>query len=227
VTDEEAFRAMHVLAKMEGISVEPAAGVAFAGLFKLVGEGWIGPSEDVVVNCSGHTFPVSQELLGDEWARSFEVPEEKEEAVSVAVAPAPLPQEGLLSALERLDERVNRILIVDDSADARRLLRRILQARGNYMLVEAGNGREALQVATAEPPDLILLDLMMPDMDGFTVLDALKRSDQLREIPVIVVTAKELTAQERQRLAGQADSLLQKGSFTDLDLLDEMVDVLT
>jgi threonine synthase len=142
-------------------------------------------------------------------------------------ASARLPQEGLLSALERLDERVNHILIVDDSPDARRLLRRILQARGNYELVEAGTGREALALAAAKPPDLILLDLMMPEMDGFAVLDALKRSDQLRDIPVIVVTAKELTSQERQRLAGQADSLLQKGSFTDLDLLDEMVDVLT
>jgi len=230
VSDQEAFRAMHVLAKMEGISVEPAAGVAFAGLFKLIGLGLIGPDENVVVNCSGHTLPVSQELLGDEWARSlertlvFDVPQP---TAAVPLVAAQLPQEGLLSALERLDLRVHRILIVDDSSDARRLLRRILQSRGNYTLVEAANGREALHLATAEPPDLILLDLMMPAMDGFAVLDALKRSETLREIPVIVVTAKELTAQERQRLAGQAQSLLQKGSFTDLDFLDEMVDVLT
>jgi len=231
VSDQEAFRAMHVLAKMEGISVEPAAAVAFAGLFKLIGLGLIGPDENVVVNCSGHTLPVSQELLGDEWARSFDVPQPTAAVPLVAAVPAAvaaqLPQEGLLSALERLDERVHRILIVDDSSDARRLLRRILQARGNYTLVEAANGREALHLATAEPPDLILLDLMMPAMDGFAVLDALKRSETLREIPVIVVTAKELTAQERQRLAGQAQSLLQKGSFTDLDMLDELVDVLT
>jgi CheY-like chemotaxis protein len=66
----------------------------------------------------------------------------------------------------------------------------------------------------------------MPEMDGFAVLDALKRNEALREIPVIVVTAKELTQYERQRLAGQAESLLQKGSFTDLDLLDELVNAL-
>ena len=221
VSDEEAFRAMHVMAKMEGISVEPAAGVAFAGLFKLLSQGLIGPDETVVVNCSGHTFPVEAELLGDEWARSFDAT--KVEAPALAAAPQ--PQEGLLSALERLDERVHRILIVDDHADARRLLRRILQARGNYALFEASDGYEALAVAEAEQPDLILLDLMMPGMDGFAVLDALKRSEPLREIPVIVVTAKELTAQERLRLA-QADSLLQKGSFTDVDLLGELQDVL-
>ncbi len=217
VSDDEAFRAMHVLAKMEGISVEPAAAVAFAGLFKMIELGMIGPHENVVVNCSGHTFPVARELLGDEWEQSFDVP---------PAAAAPLPQEGLLSALERLDKRVNRILIVDDNSDARRLLRRILQARGNYTLFEAGNGREGLALAAAERPDLILLDLMMPEIDGFAVLEALKRTEALREIPVIVVTAKELTAHERQRLAGQAESLLQKGSFTDLDLLDELVDAL-
>ena len=222
VSDEEAFRAMHVMAKMEGISVEPAAGVAFAGLFKLISQGLIGPAETVVVNCSGHTFPVEAELLGDEWARSFDAT--KVEAPALAAAPH--PQEGLLSALERLDERVNRILIVDDHADARRLLRRILQARGNYTLFEASGGSEALSLAEAEHPDLILLDLMMPGMDGFAVLDAMKRTEALREIPVIVVTAKELTAQERQRLA-QADSLLQKGSFTDVDLLGELQDVLS
>ena len=221
VSDEDAFRAMHVMAKMEGISVEPAAGVAFAGLFKLLGQGLIGPDETVVVNCSGHTFPVEAELLGDEWARSFDATKVEAPALAAALH----PQEGLLSALERLDERVNRILIVDDNVDARRLLRRILQARGNYALFEASDGREALVVAGAEHPDLILLDLMMPEMDGFAVLDALKRSEPLRAIPVIVVTAKELTAQERQRLA-QADSLLQKGSFTDVDLLGELQDVL-
>jgi threonine synthase len=184
----------------------------------MIGLGMIKPNETVVVNCSGHTFPVTQELLGDEWVQSFDVPQP-------AVA-APLPQEGLLSALERLDKRVSRILIIDDHPDARRLLRRILQARGNYALFEAGSGGEGLAMAAAERPDLILLDLMMPEMDGFDVLDSLKRTEALREVPVIVVTAKELTEQERQRLAGQAQSLLQKGSFTDLDLLDGLVDVL-
>ena len=210
---------------MEGISIEPAAGVAFAGLFKLISQGQIGHDEVVVVNCSGHTFPVEAELLGEEWARSFDATKVPTTGAP-ALAGGPLPEEGILSALERLDERISRILIVDDNADARRLLRRILQARGNYTLFEAGDGREALTVASAERPDLILLDLMMPGMDGFAVIDALKRTEALREIPVIVVTAKELTLQERQRLAGQAESLLEKGSFTDLDLLNELKDAL-
>ncbi|MEA3339582.1 MAG: pyridoxal-phosphate dependent enzyme, partial [Chloroflexota bacterium] len=72
VTDEETFRAMHVMAKLDGVSMESAAAVAFAGLFKLLNKGIIKRDEVVVVNCSGHTFPVEKHLLGDEWARTVE-----------------------------------------------------------------------------------------------------------------------------------------------------------
>src|SRR3972149_3846801 len=74
VSDEEAFRAMHVLAKMEGISAEPAAAVAFAGLFKLIRAGVIKPSDTVVVNCTGHTMPAEQIVLGDNWSRDVKFP---------------------------------------------------------------------------------------------------------------------------------------------------------
>ena len=216
VSDEEAFRAMHVMAKMDGISTEPAAAVAFAGLFKMISQQIIKHDEVVVVNCSGHTFPVEKELLGDGWARSVEVPE--------AVALAAVPQEGLLSALERLDDRMRDILIMDDNPEAVLLLRRILQAHGRFTIREAANGRIGLELMRAQPPDLILLDLMMPEMDGFAVLDALKTDRRLSEIPVIVVTAKELTPIERERLSGKAQSLLQKGSFTDLDIVDALTE---
>jgi threonine synthase len=214
VSDEEAFRAMHVMAKMDGISVESATGVVFAGLFKLIGQQVIKRTETVVVNCTGHTLAVQQELLGDDWARSFEVPQ--------AEAPSAAPQEGLLSALERLDDRMRDILIIDDNPDATLLLRRVLQAYGHYTLREAKNGRIGLDMCRAQRPDLILLDLMMPEMDGFAVLDALKHDDNLKDVPVIVVTAKELTPVERRRLSGKVQSLLQKGSFTDQDIMDAL-----
>ncbi len=70
VTDEEAFRAMHILAKMEGISVEPAAAVAFAGLIKMARAGVIQPEDVIVVNCSGHTMPIERTILGEGWARN-------------------------------------------------------------------------------------------------------------------------------------------------------------
>ena len=71
-------------------------------------------------------------------------------------------------------------------------------------------------------PDLILLDLMMPDMDGFAVIDNLKADPKLRDIPVIVITAKELNLKDRERLQGQIQMLLQKGAFMDEDLLQEI-----
>jgi threonine synthase len=218
VSDQESFRAMHVMAKMDGFSVEPATAAAFAGLFKLIGQQVIKRDEIVVVNCSGHTFPVEKELLGDEWARDVEVPE--------PTSAASVPQEGLLSALERLDDRMHDILIMDDTPEALRLLRRILQAYGSFNVREAENGRIGLDMVYQRPPDLILLDLMMPEMDGFAVLDTLKTDKELSKIPVIVVTAKELTAIEKQRLSGKVQSLMQKGVFSDQDIVDKMVEML-
>jgi CheY-like chemotaxis protein len=64
---------------------------------------------------------------------------------------------------------------------------------------------------------------MMPGMDGFEVLEALKDDDGFSDVPVIVITAKELTASERQRLGGRIETLMQKGSFTDEELLEEIL----
>jgi threonine synthase len=216
VSDEESYRAIHVMAKMEGLSMEPAAAVAFAGLFKLVRAGHIRPDDVVAINCTGHTFPVEVETLGENWLRNMELPSE-----------APLPQEGLLAALRRLDERVRSIALVDDTADARRLIRRILQAQGAYQILEAESGRAGLELIRTQHPDLVILDLMMPEMDGFAVLDALRADEATQDIPVIVITAKPLTPEERDRLTGQIETLLQKGSFMDDDLLADVVDALT
>jgi threonine synthase len=215
VSDEEAFRAMHVMAKLDGLSMEPAAAMAFAGLFKLLSEGVIRRDEVVVVNCSGHTFPVEKHLLGEAWARTVEVPAEP-----------PAVEDGLLSSLEQLDRSVHRIAILEDDPGASRLLRRILQARGDYQIFEAHDGRAGLELIRRERPDVVLLDLMMPGMDGFQVLEAVKEDEELAHIPVIVITAKELTPSERARLNSQIQRLLQKGDFSDEDLLREILDVL-
>ncbi|HUF39995.1 MAG TPA: pyridoxal-phosphate dependent enzyme [Anaerolineales bacterium] len=214
VTDEEAFRALHVTAKMEGLSTELATGVGFAGLIKLVRAGVIRPDEVVLVNCTGHTMPVEPAVLGANWAHSVEF---------TARPDAGLREEGLLSALRGVtQDRFPHILVADDTPEARRLIVRILQSQGNFTISEAENGRVALEIARKDPPDLVILDLMMPEMDGFTVLDRFKDIPSLAEVPVIVVTAKELTVREKARLAGRIKSLMQKGSFMDDDLFEEI-----
>jgi threonine synthase len=214
VTDEETYRTIHILAKMEGFSVEPAAAVAFAGLIKTVRAGLIQPSDTVVVNCTGHTMPVENVILGEGWARNVSTPHQ---------SLAEVPEEGLLAALNRITaERFPRIVIVDDVPEARRLLRRILQSQGDYSIYEAQNGREAIDLAKKELPDLMILDLMMPEVDGFGVLDALKADADTAHIPVVVVTAKELTLREKERLGGQIQALMLKGEFMSDELAGEV-----
>lgn len=214
VTDEESFQAMHLLVKMEGISAEPASGAAFAGLIKLIRNGVIKSTDTVVVNCTGHTMPAEPLVLGSGWARNVVLPKEQASEGE---------EEGLLAALNRIaPDRFPRIAIIDDTADARRLVRRILQSQGDYLIFEAGNGIEGLELIQRELPDLIILDLMMPEMDGFAVLDSLKSNPLTVEIPIIVSTAKELTNEEKTRLKGQIQVVLQKGDFMSDEFLEEV-----
>ena len=183
----------------------------------MVRSGQIKSSDIVVLNCTGHTVPVGQEVIGDDWARDIEYPPERVmEQVSA-------PEDGLLAALNQVSvERYPRVVIVDDHPHVRRLIRRILQAQGEYTLFEAEDGKSAITLIQKEMPDLVILDLMMPEMDGFSVLDALRNDPTTASIPIIVVTAKELTVQEKKRLEGQIQSLMQKGDFLNDELLEEV-----
>lgn len=220
-TDEEAFEATRILARTEGISVEPATAVALAGLVKMVRRGAIKPNDVVVFNISGHTFPVEKAILGQKWMHEIDL--------SHADTAPSLPTSGLLSALDELDEvnvPIRQVLVVEDNADAARLLSRVLQVKAGYDVQIARNGREGLDMARQLKPDLIVSDLMMPEMDGFQLIDQLKSDNALRHIPIIVLTAKELTPQERDRLAGRIDSFLQKGSFLNDELLQQILESL-
>lgn len=213
--DEEAFSAIRILARNDGVSVEPATGVTFAGLFKMVQRGIIKPDDVVVVNCSGHTMPVETQILGDQWQRSVDL--------SVRTPQPVLPEEGLLSALEQVDSLVKRIVVVEDNKDAARLIQRILEAKGNYEVHVANDGANGIDLIRKVRPELVVTDLMMPGVDGFTVIDTMKADPDMTRIPIVVVTAKELTAKERARLSGQINMLLQKGSFIDEEFVESLV----
>ncbi len=214
VSDEEAFEALHLIAKLEGLSAEPAAAAAFAGLIKLARSDVFKREEIIIVNCSGHTMPVDPHLLSAGWS--------KDVAINQFALPEQ-PIDGLLGALDTLREDFTRdILIVDDQVDARRLIRRVLEAQGSYKVFEAENGMDALRHIENMPPDLVILDLMMPEMDGFEVLETIKRMSDQRDIPIIVITAKELMTKERASLEGRIEGLLTKGDFLGEDLVDQV-----
>ena len=103
----------------------------------------------------------------------------------------------------------------------REMLRRRLEKEG-WKVIEAENGRAALERMAESRPELILLDLMMPEMDGFQFLDEVRKHEGWRSIPVIVVTAKELTPEDRQRLNGSVEKILQKGAYGGEELMREI-----
>jgi CheY-like chemotaxis protein len=132
----------------------------------------------------------------------------------------PIDRDRLLVVLQRY-RRDRPVLVVDDDPDVRLLLRRMLE-RAEYAVAEAEHGRAALARLAELTPELILLDLMMPEMDGFEFLDELRRRPAGRSIPVVVFTAKELTPEDRRRLSGSVERTLEKGSVTREALLAEV-----
>ncbi|MCH8507050.1 MAG: response regulator [Ectothiorhodospiraceae bacterium] len=114
-----------------------------------------------------------------------------------------------------------RILVVEDDDMSREMMRRTLEKFG-CNVVEANNGRAALDAVAAEVPHLVLLDLMMPEMDGFGFLAEFRDNPQWRSVPVVVVTAMELNASDRQRLDGCVVQILEKGTATREELLYEV-----
>lgn len=109
------------------------------------------------------------------------------------------------------------VLIVEDDADTRTMLERTLEKEG-WTVTTAEHGRIALDMLSRVRPDLILLDLMMPELDGFGFLDAIRQQETTAGIPVVVLTAKDLTDDDRQRLSGSAAKVMQKSGL-DADAL--------
>jgi CheY-like chemotaxis protein len=136
----------------------------------------------------------------------------------------PITEDELRRALERLNREhtINKILVVDDEPSALQLLKRILAAQPQFKVLDAPGGAQALALVQNEKPDLVLLDLMMPEIDGFAVLETLKANPKTHDIPVIIVTAKEITAEDRERLNGKMTSLYNKGMFTAEQLLADI-----
>ena len=134
----------------------------------------------------------------------------------------PIDRDRLHQALERYAPHASEpILIVEDDDPTREMLRRLVTTRG-HTVTEAEDGQAALERVAESTPSLILLDLMLPKMDGFSFLRELRHNPAWEHIPVIVVTAKDLTPEEREELSTEADVVLRKGALDREALLREV-----
>jgi CheY-like chemotaxis protein len=111
-------------------------------------------------------------------------------------------------------------LIEDDAVQRERMLGWLEPPQ--WIVREAANGREALNLLQEAKPDVILLDLMMPEMDGFAVVAALQKEAGWRDIPVIVITSLDLDAKDRERLNSGVQSVLVKEKFRPEDLVERI-----
>jgi CheY-like chemotaxis protein len=119
-----------------------------------------------------------------------------------------------------------RVLIVDDEPANLDLLESLLEPAG-FAVIRAAGGREGIDVAKAEMPNLILLDLMMPGVTGFDVVEALRDEEGTRSIPVMVLTAKSLTADDKKTLNGQVAAIFERNSVAGTDLTSWLKEIVT
>jgi PAS domain S-box-containing protein len=140
----------------------------------------------------------------------------------------PIDRSRLVELLRRCtpESSVRRALVVDDQEESREVLRRGLE-NAEWQVSEAENGTVALASVADQCPSLILLDLMMPVMDGFEFVSELRKVEAWRRIPIVVVTAKDITAEDRQRLNGEVVGLVQKSGLERDALLTQIRDQVT
>lgn len=138
----------------------------------------------------------------------------------------PVDRKRLASVLNkyRCEHPPCSVLVVEDDPQAREIISRTLQKEG-WVVAEAENGQVALERVAEKRPEVILLDLMMPVMDGFRFVRELRRTEAWRSIVIIVVTAKDLTEEDRLQLNGYVQKILEKGAYSRSELLAEITDL--
>ena len=168
-----------------------------------------------------HQIPVVMLTMIDDRTRGYSLG-------AVDYLTKPVDREQLHNVLSRYyrDDTTSAVLLVEDDVGTREIMARTLENAG-WAVSEAGNGQEALELMPDIRPGLILLDLMMPVMDGFGFLAAMRQNPQWQHIPVIVVTAKDLTEADREQLSGKVEEVLEKNAYTREQLLERVREAVT
>lgn len=139
----------------------------------------------------------------------------------------PVNREELLEAMEKISKKLQagrkhpKVLVIDDDRAAVDLVELILESEG-YQVVKAMNGKEGVRLASVENPDLVILDLIMPDLSGFNVAYQLKQLQETKDTPIIVLTSMEVDDATREQMQGFISGMMSKNRFTKRDLLREI-----
>jgi CheY-like chemotaxis protein len=140
----------------------------------------------------------------------------------------PILEEDLVCALDRLnkDGTIHEVLVIDDDPNDLRLIEKILSQHGHYKPILAEGGRKGWEAINRKTPHAIILDLFMPDMDGFTILERMRDNSILREIPVLVISGGGLTNEQLQQLHDFGQRLITKGSLNEGQLIESIENAL-
>ena len=150
--------------------------------------------------------------------------EEQERGFSLGAANyllKPILEEDLVNALNQLngDGRIREVLIVDDDQNSLRLMDKMFKDQKQYKITLAEGGRQGWDLITSHPPQALILDLFMPEMDGFTILEKMRENAKLRDIPVVVVSGGDLSPSQQGQLTEFGKRLISKSSLNEKDLL--------
>jgi len=151
--------------------------------------------------------------------------EEQERGFSLGAADyllKPILEEDLLNSLNQLngDGTIREVLVIDDDQNSLRLMEKIFHDQKQYKAVLAEGGKQGWDMITSHAPQAVILDLFMPELDGFTILEKMRENTKLRDIPVIVVSGGDLTASQQVQLSEFGKHLISKSSLNEKDLLN-------
>ena len=140
----------------------------------------------------------------------------------------PILEEDLVHALDRLNKNgeIHEVLVIDDDPNDLRLIGKILNEYGQYRPILVEGGRKGWEAINEKAPHAIILDIFMPEMDGFTILENLREHPKLREIPVLVVSGGGLTNEQQQQLNEYGQRLIAKGSLNEDELISSIENAL-
>jgi CheY-like chemotaxis protein len=132
----------------------------------------------------------------------------------------PIMEDVLVQAIDRLnsDGSIREVLVIDDDADDLRLVGKMLTDGGRYRPVLAEGGKRGWEIIESKPPHAIILDLFMPEMDGFAILENMRATPELKDIPVVVVTGCELTAEQNEQINSFGRRLILKSALSKNEL---------